>query len=261
MMTNAIHIENLNFSYQEKHVLNNIDVTFKKNRFSVLLGVNGSGKSTLFKIIAGLLTKYTGKVELCDTDMRELKFKHRSTLMGFMAQHTTFAFPYTVSEVLLTGRAAFSGLKPRQKERELADEILRELSIFELRDKTVNRISGGELQIVMFARLLMQNPKILLLDEPTNHLDVYYQHYLMRKLKEYSQKGFTVVAIMHNPTLAFQYADDFYYLHEGTIVNGKTTSEPDVELLEKIYNTKFISIDKAEKQFILPISAGCEQSV
>lgn len=98
----------------------------------------------------------------------------------------------------------------------------------------------------------MQKPKILLLDEPTNHLDVYYQHYLMEKLKKCSKVGFTVISIMHNPTLAFQYADCFYYLHDGHVHTAIDPSIPDIELLEAVYNMSFIQVDKNGKTFILP---------
>jgi len=90
------------------------------------------------------------------------------------------------------------------------------------------------------------------LDEPTNHLDVYYQHHLMEKLKKYSQEGFTVISIMHNPTLAFQYADNFYYLHDGHVHTAVDPSVPDIELLEAVYNMSFVQVDKNGKTFILP---------
>lgn len=248
----AIEISNLEFSYPDKKVLKKLEVSFFENKFSVLLGINGGGKSTLFKIIAGLLNNYSGNISLFGKDLKTLTYKDRAPLIGFLPQFNQSVFSFTVEDVLLTGRTAFSGFSIKTSDREMVEEIMKDLSITHLRDKTINLLSGGEQQIVMIGRLLMQKPKILLLDEPTNHLDVYYQHYLMEKLKKYSKEGFTVISIMHNPTLAFQYADCFYYLHDGHVHTAADPCIPDIDLLEAVYNMSFVQVEKNGKTFILP---------
>jgi len=252
LKTNAIEIRNLEFDYGEKKVLKKLEVSFSADKFSVLLGINGGGKSTLFKIVAGLLKNYTGEIALFGKDMTTIDFRARAPLIGFLPQFNQSVFSFTVEDVLLTGRTAFSGFSIKESDRALAQVIMEDLSITHLKDKAINLLSGGEQQIVMIGRLLMQGPKILLLDEPTNHLDVYYQHYLMEKLKKYAINGFTVIAIMHNPTLAFQYADHFYYLHDGHIHTAVNPSIPDIELLEAVYNMSFVEVEKNGKSFILP---------
>lgn len=249
---NAIQIKDLHFAYGSKCVLKEVNAVFPENKFSVLLGVNGGGKSTLFKIIAGLLKDYQGNISICGKEMNKLRFKDRASLIGFLPQFTQTVFSFTVEEILLTGRAAFSGFAPTKEDKERTHKILEDLSITHLRHKSFPQLSGGEQQIVMIGRLLMQNPKILLLDEPTNHLDVYYQHYLMEKLKEYSENNFTVIAIMHNPTLAFQHAHHFCYLHDGKIHTPNDASEANINLLEKVYNMSFIEFVRDNKKFMLP---------
>lgn len=252
MITEAIHIEEMHYSYGDKPVLSGVNVVFPENKFSVLLGINGGGKSTLFKIIAGLLKGHQGNIRICGQDIDKLRFKDRASLIGFLPQFTQSVFSFTVEEILLTGRTAFSGFAPKKEDRLLVDKILKDLSITRLKDKSFTQLSGGEQQIVMIGRLLMQKPKILLLDEPTNHLDVYYQHYLMEKLKDYSENDFTVIAIMHNPTLAFQYADHFCYLHHGNIYTPTNPADPNVELLEKVYGMSFVEFTRDDKKFMLP---------
>lgn len=249
---NAIQIKNLHYAYGDKCILKEVNAVFPENKFSVLLGINGCGKSTLFKIIAGLLQDYKGSISICGKEINKLRFKDRASLIGFLPQFTQSVFSFTVEEILLTGRTAFSGFAPKKEDRELTHRILEDLSITHLRHKPYTQLSGGEQQIVMIGRLLMQNPKILLLDEPTNHLDVYYQHYLMEKLKEYSENNFTVVAIMHNPTLAFQHADHFCYLHDGCIHTPNNPAEANINLLEKVYNMSFIEFVRDNKKFMLP---------
>lgn len=257
-MKTAIDIQNLNFSYADKKVLKNLNISFEENKFSVLLGINGGGKSTLFKIIAGLLKDYQGDISIFGNNMLKMGYKDRAPLIGFLPQFHQSVFSFTVEEVLLTGRTAFSGFSIKKSDKEMALEIMNDLSILDLKDKAINQLSGGQQQITMIGRLLMQKPRILLLDEPTNHLDVYYQHYLMEKLKEYSSQGFTVISIMHNPTLAFQYADHYYYLHDGHAHTAIDPSIPDIELLEAVYNMSFIEINKHGKRFVLPFGEKFE---
>lgn len=249
---NAIQINNLYYAYGNKSVLKEVNASFPLNKFSVLLGINGGGKSTLFKIIAGLLKNYQGSISIYGREINKLKFKDRASLIGFLPQFTQSVFSFTVEEILLTGRTAFSGFTPKKQDREIALKIMEDLSILHLRYKAYTQLSGGEQQIVMIGRLLMQNPKILLLDEPTNHLDVYYQHYLMEKLKAYSRNNITVIAIMHNPTLAFQHADHFCYLHEGSIHTPENPTEGNIQLLEKVYNMNFFEFIKDNRKFMLP---------
>lgn len=248
----AINIENLSFSYKDKQVLKNLQVSFEKDKFSVLLGVNGGGKSTLFKLIAGIMKKYEGSISVLGANMSDLTYKQRAKNMGFLPQFNQSVFSFTVEEILLTGRMAFSGYNISESDKQMTEKVMKEMSIQHLSGKHYNLLSGGEQQIVMISRLLMQHPNILLLDEPTNHLDVYYQHFLMDKLKKYSQSGFTVIAIMHNPTLAFQYADNFYYLHKGYIYDSDPTV-PDIKLLEEIYNVNFATLINEDDEYILPI--------
>lgn len=253
MKTEAIHIQNLYFSYTEdKPVLKNLQVGFEENKFSVLLGINGGGKSTLFKIIAGIEKRYEGSITIFGKELKDISYKDRASLIGFLPQFNQSVFSFTVEDILLTGRTAFSKFSVKDEDRKMAQRIIEDLSIRHLKDKEFNLLSGGEQQIVMIGRLLMQNPKILLLDEPTNHLDVYYQHYLMEKLKTYSKSGFTVISIMHNPTLAFQYADHFYYLHGGHVHTPPDPAIPDIDLLEAVYNMSFVQVSKNGKDFVLP---------
>ncbi len=251
-MEAAVHINNLEFRYGKDNVLEKATAAFPANRFSVLLGANGSGKSTLFRLIAGLLKNYSGHIYLHGKESAALTYKYRSTLMGFLPQFHSAVFPYSVEEIMLTGRTAFSRFSVRNSDRQLLEKVLKKLDINHLKHNTFTKLSGGEQQMVMVGRLLMQGPRIILMDEPTNHLDVYYQQYLMHQLKEYSASGHTVIAIMHNPTLAYQYADNIYFMHEKTVSGNNHASVPDTAMLEKIYGTSFLDVRQGDTTTVLP---------
>ncbi len=248
-----ITLQNINFAYQQKTVLKDINLEFQSNRFSILLGRNGSGKSTLFNLMAGIYPLQTGKIYFDGQPLSVLKGKARAEQLGFLAQSHRSIFNFSVLDVVLTGRAAFSGYAPSKQDRELAKNALKTLDIEHLADRDYTTLSGGEKQLIMIARILTQNPKVILLDEPTNHLDVYYQAFLMQKLHELSKQGYTIVAIMHDPNLAFLYADDFYFIKNQQIIQPKNQSlATDAEFLASIYDLPFQQAFMGEQKIVMP---------
>ena len=135
--------------------------------------------------------------------------------------------------MVITGRAAFSRYRPSKSDWERVDQALLDLDIEHLRDRPYTELSGGERQLVMIARILVQAPKVILLDEPTNHLDVYYQSYLMKKLRQLSRQNFTVIAIMHDPNLAF-YLPIICFMRQHEVVKPESKT--------RITDPKFLKV-------------------
>lgn len=248
----AISINNLHVQFKNRIVLDQTNVEFPPGKFSVLLGINGSGKSSLFRIIAGLSSNYEGTVLLKGVNVNDFTNKKRAATIGFLPQHHSIVFPFTVEQILLTGRVAFSGFSPTKKDHQLLENVLEELGLLELRKRQFNSLSGGEQQMVMIARIMMQNPDIILLDEPTNHLDVYYQEFLLRKVKDFCKQGKSVVSIMHNPTLAFYHSDYVYLLNQGKIHSHEEIVKNDFQLLNDAYRCRFIRVQSEGHTIIMP---------
>ncbi|WP_291910016.1 ABC transporter ATP-binding protein [Chitinophaga sp. CB10] len=101
----------------------------------------------------------------------------------------------------------------------------------------------------------MQDPDIIILDEPTNHLDVYYQHFLMHKLKSFVAAGRTVIAVMHNPTLACQFADDCYFMVDRRVVPAGSGGPAELDMLKAVYSTDFLEVPHPDFKIVLPV--GC----
>lgn len=253
MTGQAVEVNNLNFHYGKTQILQNVNIAFPKKKFSVLLGRNGSGKSTLFKVIVGLENYKEGSVRLFGKERSRLSFSHCARLLGFLPQFHKSVFPFKVRDVVLTGRAAFSAFQPSKSDMQLVENAVREMEITHLIDRPYTELSGGEQQLVMLARVLVQNPPIILLDEPTNHLDIYYQTYVMQKLKNLSRNGFTVIVIMHDPSLALLYADHCFFMKDKTVVY------PDIQqgyyehsFLEYVYNVKFTVVHVNDRIMVVP---------
>ncbi|GGG22960.1 ABC transporter ATP-binding protein [Pontibacter amylolyticus] len=253
MTETAIEVENLSFGYGKTPILEQVQVAFPANRFSVLLGRNGSGKSTLFNIMAGLQKYRHGSVKLMGKERCKLSFSDCARVLGFLPQFHKSVFPFHVKDVVLTGRAAFSAFSPRKSDMEKVGQSLEELGISHLADRPYTELSGGEQQLVMIARVLVQDPKIILLDEPTNHLDVYYQTYVLEKLKKLTENDLTVIAIMHDPNMAFLYADHCYFMKDRTVVTPTTGFDFHAsDFLEYVYDVRFTTVLVNNKLMVVP---------
>jgi len=251
MTKQAIEVSNLSFNYGNTPILEDVNIAFPEGKFSVVLGRNGSGKSTLFNVLSGMAAYKQGSVKLMGRERKEMSFADCAQIMGFLPQFHKSVFPFKVRDVVLTGRAAFSSFSPKKADLEKVEQAIEELEISHLIDRPYTELSGGEQQLVMIARVLVQNPRIILLDEPTNHLDVYYQTFVLEKLRKLSQNNFTVIAIMHDPNLAFLYADHCFFMKNKTVVKTDLANH-DTELLRYVYNVQFTAVQVEDKTIVVP---------
>jgi iron complex transport system ATP-binding protein len=249
----AIEARNITFAYNDSVVLENAEVEIEARKLTFILGRNGSGKSTLLRIFAGLLRLQKGVVQIMGKDISGLSYTERSRLTGFLNQQHQAVFPFSVEEVVLTGRAGHINFLPGQSDREAAMEAIDRAGIMHLRNRNYTELSGGEQQLVMIARLLAQNPEILLLDEPTTHLDFSNQSHLLVLLKQLVTEGLTIVAVMHDPNMSFMFGDDFLFVKEKKVIRQGASLRPwDAGFLETIYHADIETIPYGGRAIIIP---------
>jgi len=254
-MSNSIHIKHLSFSYGKDSILTDINMSFPEGKLSIILGRNGSGKSTLFNIIAGLEKKYEGAVYIGKTERREWKIgRSNSMKLGFLNQFHQTTFPFKVVDVVLTGRASFSRFSPVKEDFDAVESILDKFNLAHLKDKPYTSLSGGERQLVLLCRVLVQKPDLLLLDEPTNHLDLKYQIAVLQTAKELVKEGTTVLCVMHDPNMAYLFGDQFYLMKDHTLVDLDGMEREQVrKLLEQTYQLPLISLENQNKWMFVPM--------
>jgi len=254
-MSKSIHIKNLSFAYAKETILRDVNVTFPEGKLSIILGRNGSGKSTLFNVIAGLEKQYQGVVMIGETERRNWKIgKSNALKLGFLNQFHQTTFPFKVADVILTGRASFSRFSPNHEDFEAVEKILDKFNLAHLKQKSYTSLSGGERQLVLLCRVLVQQPDLLLLDEPTNHLDLNYQMAVLQTAKELVKEGTTVLCVMHDPNMAYLFGDHFYLMQENTLVDLQSLNREQVrEVLEQTYQLPLISLENQGKWMFAPM--------
>ena len=235
-MTGRVDIRHLSFGYTDReadHVFSDINLSIDPGGVFCLLGPNGSGKSTLLRCIARLLTPATGTVAIDGKNLRTLSSGMIARRLGFVPQSLVSAFPFTVEDIVIMGRASRISMisSPSQKDRDKAFASMERIHIAHLAKRPCNRLSGGEWQQVLIARALTQSPGVLLLDEPTSHLDLGNQIKILEVVDSLSKEGITIIMASHFPDHAFLTADKVGILKGKSMV---ALGDPDDVLSEKI---------------------------
>ena len=224
----------------EKQILEDVSFCVRPHRLTVLVGRNGSGKSTLLAA-ANQRIPYTGQILEGEKNLALLPARERAKAVAILPQ--TMATPHiTAEEMVSLGRNPYLDFTGRltDKDRQMVRSALTDTSAAELSERYVDTLSGGELQRVRLAMVLAQNTPIALLDEPTSHMDQSHEAAfleLLTDLKKRKKKTFLV--ILHDLTLAAEYADDIVVLEEGNVVFAGTKEDCLREqILEKAFNLK-----------------------
>lgn len=237
----VIKIEKLNFSYGERKILNNIDLTISEKKLTGILGPNGCGKTTLLKNILGYLHSSSGNIEILDKNSRDYTQKEKSKCISLVPQKSQLMSAMDVEDFVLMGRLPhlennWSGYT--KHDRETAQAALKELGLEKFCQRTAVTLSGGEFQRVLLARAITQDTDIILLDEPTSALDLNHALELMEKVKEIiKEKKKTAVAVLHDLNLAAMFCDEIVMLKNGKVYCKGTPKETlTKENLKNIYD-------------------------
>jgi cobalamin transport system ATP-binding protein len=201
-------------------VVDAVDLEVAQGEWVALIGPNGAGKTTLLRAVARLVP-FTGSIELEGAPTSELSRTELSRLLAVVPQEPSTPPWMTVGEYVLLGRTPHLGAlaKEGSRDRDAAARALGRLDLLGYADRRLGTLSGGEKQRVVVARALAQEARVVLLDEPTASLDIGHQQQALELLDLLrAESGLTLVAAMHDLTLAAQYAGRMVLLDEGRVV-------------------------------------------
>jgi len=238
-MARAIEVRGLRFGYTpDRPLLDGIDLSVPAGSVFCILGPNGSGKSTLLRCILGIQHGATGSVHICGEPLHEMSERERARRVAYVPQHGVTGFPYNVADMVLMGRTAHlpTFATPSARDREAVAARLDQMGIAHLGERPFNAVSGGERQLALIARALVQDTPTIVLDEPTASLDFGNQMHILEVIRSLASDGRAVVLTTHTPDHAFFCASDVALLQGGRVLaHGKPEDVVTGEHLSTLY--------------------------
>lgn len=214
-----LEARSLSVDLGKRRALSRVDLAPEPGRLTVIVGPNGAGKTTLLRSLAGLLTPSEGSITLNGVPVARMRAGERACSIAYLPQGGGVAWPLPVSSVVALGRLPH-GEKPDDltpQGRAAVAAAMQEVGLKGFEDRSATELSGGERARVLLARALATQAPVLLADEPVAALDPRHQLIVLDVLKNHASAGATVVAIMHDLTLAARFADDIVLLNHGVI--------------------------------------------
>lgn len=261
----SIEVKNLRFCYGARPVFGDVSFTAEKGELLAVLGPNGVGKSTLFRCLLGFLKPVSGEILVDGKELGAYSRRELAKKIAYIPQSHTPAFDHTVLDSVLMGMTAQLGVfeQPGQAQREKALQMLRALGIEKLSSRGCMKISGGERQLMLLARALVQDASMLIMDEPTANLDYGNSCRVMERVKKLGQNGYTIIFSTHDPNQAFSYATKVLALKDGGVM---AVGAPEAVLTEDVLSRLYgIPVARCEmetvfgrKTICMPVLGGME---
>ena len=229
LVSRGLRFEQLAVELGGRRILSGIDFEVSPGEVVGLVGRNGVGKTTLLRLANGALTPSAGRVLLGDEPVAALSRRRIAQGIALVPQDLHVPFPFRVGELVLMGRAPHQPLVGLESEHdvELALAALERVGIGHLADRAITTLSGGERQLVLFARALVQDPGVLLLDEPTAFLDLRHRVEVLREVRAFARSGRASLIVSHDLSLAARACDRIVLLGSG----GVAAVGPPVDVL------------------------------
>ena len=212
-----IEIKNISFSYGKSDVVQDVSFNAYPGECIGILGNNGSGKSTLITCINRILKPKSGVVYINNQDVHKMKRAQAARSISYVAQKNEIGL-MTVFDTVLMGRKPYIKWAISQNDLDICEKTLTQMGMGGYKLRYVNELSGGELQKVMLARALVQQPKLMLLDEPTSNLDPKSQYEMMALVRKLAREhSISIIVVLHDVSLALRYCDKFLFMKKGRV--------------------------------------------
>jgi len=215
-----LELQSVGVAYGRNVVVKDLTFQVMPGEMVGLIGPNGSGKSTIIKAISRVISLYSGKILLDGKDVFKMPRGDLARLLGVVPQMSILPSAFTAFEVVLMGRNPHLGLLQYEGARDLAItwRAMEMTATHTLAERKVGELSGGEIQRIVIARVLTQEPKSILLDEPTANLDIRHQVEILDLIKNLClENNLTVVVALHDLNLAAQYCDRLILINNGQV--------------------------------------------
>lgn len=246
-------VQGIQFQFPGRFVLEDVGFAVEKGEFLAVLGTNGTGKTTLLKCINRILKPAAGTVLVGEDSVSTLSRNALARKIGYVEQQRTGSRA-TVFNAVLLGRKPYIEWDVTQKDMQIASQALETLGLSEYALRYLDELSGGELQKVVIARALAQEPELLLMDEPTSSLDLKNQLEVLRLIRQITrERGIAAVVAMHDLNLALRFADRFILLKDRHIFSAGGHEIMTSENIEAVYAVPVAMSSHNGHRFVIPL--------
>jgi ABC-type Mn2+/Zn2+ transport system ATPase subunit len=219
----GIDIENVTVAYHGKIALHSASLQLSSGSICGLVGMNGAGKSTLFKAIMGFAKPTTGRILVNGVSIRKAQ---KDNLVAYVPQseEVDWNFPVSVADVVMMGRYGYMNLLriPRSIDKQIVRESLERVKMWDLRDRQIGELSGGQKKRTFFARALAQEAQVLLLDEPFAGVDVKTEKMIIELLVQLRSSGHTILISTHDLASIKTFCDRVVLINRSILAYGNT---------------------------------------
>jgi iron complex transport system ATP-binding protein len=255
----AVELAEVSVALDGQEILRSVSLAVADGEWVTVIGPNGAGKSTLLRAIGGRLP-HRGRISLFGRPAGALRRRERARLVATVPQNPVVPPGMAVLDYVLLGRTPYIPPLGRESAADLAvvDQVLARLDLTGFAGRRLESLSGGERQRVFLARALAQGATLLLLDEPTAALDIGHQQEVLELVDQLRRDaGLTVLATMHDLSLAGEYAQRLVLLAGGRVVAAGTAREVLTEqLLAEHYRARIKVIDGAHGPLVVPVRSA-----
>lgn len=246
-----IEVKDLCFSYGKRRILSHVSFQAGDGECVAILGNNGAGKSTLITCVNRIRKPDSGEVLIDGRPVGSMGRRELARNMAYVAQKNEMSRS-TVFDCVLLGRRPYMGWGVSGEDTDKCLRVLRQVGMEEFQLRNLDEMSGGELQKVMLARALVQEPRVLLLDEPTSSLDPKNQYEMMALVRQAAkEQKITVLVVIHDLNLALRFCDRFFFMKEG---KGYCCGDSGIvtgDVIEAVYGIRGETVQIGEKKTVI----------
>lgn len=247
-----LQIADLTLGYGCRTLVQGLSLRVAGGEVLAVLGPNGAGKSTFIRTVAALHPARSGQLRLDDQDLVRMKVPQRARQLAYLAQ-STHAVATSVFDAVLLGRMPHFGWHAGQDDLQRVQQILARLGLLGLAARRCTELSGGELQKVLIARALAQQPRLLLLDEPVNHLDLANQLEVLALVRQAAcEEGLVALVVLHDLNLALRFADRYLLLQGPQGCHQGRMHELQAGQVEQVYRVPVVRGTVGGHSLIVP---------
>lgn len=238
----ALEVQNLSVAYDQKTVLDQVNVSVPTGHLAAIIGPNGAGKSTFLKALLNQLPNKIGQVRILGKE-----FEPKKLVVGYVPQRNAvdWDFPTNALDVVLMGRYGHRGLfkRPSKQDKTLAMQALASVGMQDFANRSIGQLSGGQQQRVFLARALAQNAEVYFLDEPFAGVDAATEKTIIDILKELKAQGKSIFVVHHDLQTVNEYFDYTILLNRTILAAGTTEKVYTPEKLQQTYGGKLFLME------------------